>query len=165
MPKEAKVAKAKVGTQPDVAAAESQPPTESEMAAVLGEAYPAFQTLVGRAGPGAAEWRRYNQKSPWVLKVSQGKRSLFYARPDSGHLMVTVLLGGRAVEAALAGKVSKRLHDSIRKAKVYPEGRPVSVVIKRPSDIAGVEQLIAVKVETTARQGKSKPTPRGGRAT
>ena len=133
------------------------------MMVVLGEAYPAFQALVARAGPGAAEWRRYTKNSPWVLKVSEGKRSLFYARPDSGHLSVTVLLGERAVDAALAGRVSKRLHESIRNAKVYPEGRPVNVVVKRPSDFAKVEQLIAVKLEATARAGKSKANPRGGR--
>jgi hypothetical protein len=45
------------------------PPTESEMAAVLGDAYPAFQALVGRAGAGAAEWQRYTKNSPWVLKA------------------------------------------------------------------------------------------------
>jgi Protein of unknown function (DUF3788) len=90
-------------TPPTTAAA--HPPSGSEMRAVLGEAYAAFQALVRRAGPGAAEWRRYTKSSPWVLKVSQRKRSLFYARLDSGHLTVTVLLGGRAVEAALAGVV------------------------------------------------------------
>jgi len=145
------------------AAVAPHPPTESEMAAVLGDAYPAFRALVDRAGAGAAEWRRYTRNSPWVLKVSQGKRSLFYARPDSGHLRVTVLLGGRAVDAALAGRVSRRLHDSIRKAKVYPEGRPVSVVVKRPSDLAKVEELIAVKLEATARPSQSKVLSRGGR--
>jgi hypothetical protein len=134
------------------------------MAAVLGDAYPAFQALVSRAGLGAAEWRRYTKNSPWVLKVSQGKRSLFYARPDSGHLKVTVLLGERAVDAALAGRVSKRLQGSIRKAKVYPEGRPVNVVVKRPSDLARVEELISVKLEATGGLGKSKAVPRGGRA-
>jgi hypothetical protein len=142
---------------PPVAA---QPPSDSEMKAVLGEAYDAFQALVMRAGPGAAEWRRYSKNSPWVLKVSQGKRSLFYARPDSGHLKVTVLLGGRAVEAALAGRVSKRLHESIRKARAYPEGRPVSVAIKRPSDLGKVEELIAAKVAATARPVKGT-LPRG----
>ena len=141
----------------------AHPPSESEMRAVLGEAYSAFQDLVRRAGPGAAEWRRYTKNSPWVLKVTQGKRGLFYARPDSGHLKVTVLLGGRAVEAALAGQVSKRLHESIRNAKVYPEGRPVSVVIKRPSDLGQVEELIAAKVAAIARPGKRKVGPRGGR--
>jgi hypothetical protein len=133
------------------------------MAAVLGDTYPAFQALVARGGEGTAEWRRYSKQSPWVLKVSRGKRALFYARPDSGGLKVTVLLGGRAVEAALAGGVSKRLHASIRKAKVYPEGRPVSVVVKKPSDLAKVEALVAVKLEGTARSARPKSRPRGGR--
>jgi hypothetical protein len=133
------------------------------MRVVLGESYPAFQALVALAGPGAAEWRRYTKNSPWVLKVSEGKRSLFYARPDLGYLSVTVLLSERAVDAALAGRVSRRLHEAIRSAKVYPEGRPVNVVVKRPSDFAKVEQLIALKREATAGAGKSKANPRGGR--
>lgn len=108
------------------------------MAAVLGDAYPGFQALVSRRSETTAEWRRYSKKSPWVLKVSQGKRTLFYARPDFGKLKVTVLLGGRAAEAALAGQVRKQLHASIREAKVFPEGRPVSVWIKRPADLAKV---------------------------
>jgi hypothetical protein len=140
-----------------------QPPSESEMKAALGEAYAAFQDLVARAGPGAAEWRRYTKNSPWVLKVSQGKRALFYARPDSGHLRVTVLLGARAVDAALAGAVSKRLHESIRGAKTYPEGRPVSVLVKRPSDLTKVEQLIAVKLETTVKSHTATTRKRDGR--
>ena len=137
-------------------AAHSHPPTDAEMVALFGETYGALLTLVSRTKGGNAEWRRYNAKSPWVLKVTQDARALFYARPDSGHLLVTVLLGGRAVEAALGGRVSKRLHESIRTAKVYPEGRPVEVPVKRPADLATVEELIAVKLKTTARAGKAK---------
>jgi uncharacterized protein DUF3788 len=133
------------------------------MAAVLGDAYPGFQALVSRRGETTAEWRRYSKKSPWVLKVSQGKRTLFYARPDSGKLKVTVLLGGRAVEAALAGQVRKQLHASIREARVFPEGRPVSVWIKRPADLAKVEELVSVKLAATARSGTSTSRTRGGR--
>lgn len=138
------------------AAADARPPSDAEMAAVLGDAYPAFQALVNRDGKGTAEWRRYTRRSPWVLKVSEGKRTLFYARPESGSLTVTILLGGRAVDAALAGQVSRRLHASIRKAKVYPEGRPVSVVITKPSDLAKVEELVAVKLAATARSRRTK---------
>ena len=42
----------------------AHPPSDSELKAVLGEAYPAFQGLVSRAGPGAAEWRRYTKTRP-----------------------------------------------------------------------------------------------------
>src|SRR5512141_1358530 len=128
-----------------VTAVPEQPPSDTEMEAVLGDAYAGFRTLVEEAGAGAAEWRRYTKNSPWVLKVSEGKRSLFYARPDGGHLSVTVLLGDRAVDAALAGGVRKSLHDSIRRAKRYPEGRPVVVVVRRASDLAKVVELIEVK--------------------
>ena len=159
----AKVSKAKGSKASVPTAVAPHPPTESEMAAVLGDAYPAFQALVSGAGPGAAEWRRYTKSSPWVLKVSQGKRSLFYARPDSGHLRVTVLLGGRAVDAALAGRVSNRLHAAIRQAKVYPEGRPVSLLVRRPADVAKVEELIAVKLEATKGPRTPKTGPRAGR--
>jgi uncharacterized protein DUF3788 len=133
-------------TTPDT----SRPPSEREMAAALGDARPAFRALVRRDGA-IGEWRRYSKQSPWVLRVSMGKRTLFYARPDSGTVKVTVLLGGRAVEAALAGRVSKRLHASIRNARAFPEGRPVSVRIKTAKDVAKVEELIAVKLEATAR--------------
>lgn len=141
----------------------SQPPSAADMRAALGDAYPKFQELVAQTGAAGAEWRRYSKNSPWVLKVSDGKRSLFYARPEADHLRVTVLLGARAVEAALAGRVSKDLHESIRTARSYPEGRPVTVLVKRRSDLAKVEQLIAVKRETTARPGGPKALARGGR--
>ncbi len=141
------------------------PPSEAEIAAVLRDAHSAFQALLARRGPTVAEWRRYSRKSPWVLKVSQGKRTLFYARPDSGKLKVTVLLGASAVEAALAGQVSKQLHASIREAQVYPEGRPVSVWISRPADVRKLDELVSVKLagssKTKARTAKSRP--RGSR--
>lgn len=139
------------------------PPTDSEMAAALGEGYAAFQALVSGDGTRVAEWRRYTKHSPWVLRVSDRKRALFYARPEGGRLQITVLLGGRAVAAALSGAVSKRLHASIKNAKAYPEGRPVTVAIKKASDISKVEELIAVKVATTAGTRNSRSRPRGNR--
>ena len=47
--------------------------------------------------------------------------------------------------------------------RCIPEGRPVSVVIKRPSDLGKVEELIAAKDAATARPGTRKLGPRGGR--
>jgi hypothetical protein len=61
----------------------------------------------------------------------------------------TVVLGERAAQAALTGRVSKTLHAAIRAAKPYAEGRPVRVMVKGKADIAGVEQLVAVKLDPT----------------
>ena len=135
-----------------------RPPSDEEIAALLGKGYPAFQAVAAYGGKAVAEWKRYTAKSPWVLKVSMGKRSLFYARLDEGALLVTVLLAERATEAALAGGVRASLHEAIRSATVYPEGRPVVTRVRKPGDWRGVEELIALKVETAKPAARKRAT-------
>ena len=87
-------------------AQDAKPPAVSDVAALLGKSHAQFQVLTGR--PGAVrEWRRYGKTAPWVVKVSEGDRTLFYITPKPEHFEVTVVLGERAVAAALAGRVGK----------------------------------------------------------
>jgi hypothetical protein len=125
---------------------ESKPPSKRELASLLGKSHTAFLALAQRGSAFTGEWKRYGKKSPWVLKVSQGDRTLFYATPMPGAFEATIVLGERAAQAALAGRVSKMLHASIRAAKPYVEGRPVRVMVKGHADLAGVEELVAVKL-------------------
>ena len=127
----------------------ARPPTTRELNAQLGESYAAFKALTQRGSAVTCEWKRYSTTSPWVLKVSQGDRTLFYATPKVGSFEATVVLGERATEAALKGRVSKKLHASIRAARAYAEGRPVRVVVTDQADLAGVEQLVAIKLHPT----------------
>ena len=127
----------------------TRPPTTRELNALLGESYAAFKELTQRGSAVTREWKRYGKKSPWVLKVSQGDRTLFYVTPKAGSFEATVVLGERATEAALSGGVSKKLHSSIRAAKTYVEGRVVRVVVTDQADLASVEQLVAVKLDPT----------------
>jgi hypothetical protein len=131
---------------PDPVETPSEPPGEQELATVLGPARALLDALTGAPGR-SAEWRRYSKRSPWVLRVSQGGKPVIYLQPEAGALKATVMLGARAVEAALAGRVGPRLQGAIRGAKVYPEGRPVEVRVKRTSDVTGVEALVAVKLK------------------
>jgi hypothetical protein len=122
------------------------PPTTRELSALLGKSYAAFLTLTQRGSAVTCEWKQYSKKSPWVLRVSKGDRTLFYATPKVGSFEATVVLGERATEAALNGRVPKELHASIRAAKTYVEGRPVRVLVTSQADLANVEQLVAVKL-------------------
>lgn len=88
---------------------------------MLGKSHAQFQVLTRRPGA-VCEWRRYGKTAPWVMKVSDGDRMRFYIATEPGHFEVTVVLGERAVAAALAGRVAKKLHASIREAK--PRGVP-----------------------------------------
>lgn len=128
-----------------IAAQDAKPPTASDVAALLGKSHAQFQVLTGRPGA-VCEWRRYSKSAGWVVKVSEGDRTLFYMAPRPGHFEVTVVLGERAVAAALSGRVGKKLQASIREARAYVEGRPVRVLVKKQADLEAVEELVAVKL-------------------
>lgn len=132
-------------------AVDSKPPSTRELATLLGGSHAAFVALTQRGSGVTCEWKRYSKKSPWVLKVSRGDRTLLYATPRADVFEATVVLGERATQAALGGRVSKKLHASIRAAKPYVEGRPVRVMVRDQSDLAGVEELVAVKLDPTGQ--------------
>jgi hypothetical protein len=132
------------------AAKDAKPPTAGDVSTLLGSSHAQFEVLTGRPGA-ACEWRRYSKTAPWVVKVSEGDRTLFYITPKPGHFEVTVVLGERAVVAALAGRVGKKLHAAIRKAKPYVEGRPVRVLVRGEADVQAVEELVAVKLKPEVR--------------
>ena len=142
-------------------------PSADELAVLLGKSHGAFQALTHDRGGATCEWKRYSKKAPWVMKVSEGDRTLFYLTPQANQFEVTVVLGERAAEAALAGRVRKQLHAAIRSAKPYVEGRPVRVVVAAKADLAGVAELVAVKLKPESASTAARPSqvPRRGRTT
>ncbi len=133
-------------TEPS-SAHDSGAPGDDELVNLLGRSHAAFQTLAhGRSGV-TCEWKRYSKKGPWVLKVSEGDRTLFYLVPQANQFEVTVVLGQSATDAALAGRVRPELHATIRSAKPYVEGRSVKVVVTSKEDLVGVDELVAVKLK------------------
>jgi hypothetical protein len=129
---------------------DDEPPAPGEVATLLGRSHAQFEVLTRRAGA-VCEWRRYSKTAPWVMKVSDGDRTLYYITPKARHCEVTVVLGKRATAAALAGRVRKKLHPAIREAKPYVEGRPVRVLVRSAADVHAVEELLAVKLNPEAR--------------
>jgi hypothetical protein len=143
-----------------MSSSEDKPPGAAELSGVLGTAYAAFVTLTQRGSDVTCEWKRYSKKSPWTLRVSQRDRTLFYVTPKAHAFEVTVVLGDRAAEAALGGRVSKNLHGSIRAAKRYVEGRPVRIMIRKETELSAVEELVAVKLDPTAEKTRSSAARR-----
>src|SRR5688572_4694076 len=126
---------------------EDKAPSPEELAGLLGASEGAFIALTYDRAGAVCEWKRYSKKSPWVVKVSEGDRTLLYVTPQANQFEVTVVLGERAAQAALAGRVREGLHAAIRSAKPYVEGRPVRVVVTGKADLAGVAELVAVKLK------------------
>ena len=140
---------------------DANPPGDLQLGKLLGAAHAAFQVLAPGTAGTTREWKHYSKRSPWVLKVSRGTRTLYYLEPTAGAFKVTVVLGERATQAALAGRVSKTLHASIRDARAYPEGRPVRVIVRDTADLAGVNELLAVKLKPDAEPARRTRRSRG----
>ena len=131
------------------------PPGESERARLSAAAERAFRALASPYPGTWAEWKRYGAKSGWVLKVGIGKRTLLYLRPHAGQLTATVVLGDRAVAAALASRLPEGLKGAIRAARRYVEGRPIPVVVKGPREVGHVMRLLDAKREPAAGSSRS----------
>jgi hypothetical protein len=138
-------------------------PSPNELARLLGKSFAAFDALAHDRAGATSEWKRYSKNAPWVVKVSEGERTLYYLTPQAGQFEVTVVLGERATQAALAGAVRPELHSAIQSAKPYVEGRPVRVIVARKTDLAGVEELVAVKLRPEVASTVATPSKVAGR--
>jgi len=113
---------------------------------LLGPARPAWEALLGGGGRRRREWKRYSAKYDWVVRVHDGKRTLFWLRPVARQLHVTLILGGKAVAAGLAGGLPERLKARLRAAPVYPEGRAIRLGLRSARGVPDVERLLALKL-------------------
>ena len=121
-------------------------PSDAELRRLLGRRYALFER-VAHPRPGVAgEWRSYKKGAPPVLKVLEGKQTLYYVRPDSVAVHVSFLLSRRACEGASAARLPARLRSAIESAQVFPEGRAVRLAMHRVAEVADVTALLAVKL-------------------
>jgi len=127
-------------------------PSQAELHTLLGRRYATFDRVVHLSAGARGEWRSYKKGTAPILKVIDGKRTLYYVRPDRASVHVSFLLGRRACEAALAGHLPPDLRTAIESGKQYPEGRAVRLEVRRLADVAAVEALLAVKVARSATE-------------
>jgi hypothetical protein len=126
----------------------TEPPDEKALVGSLGGARPAFDRLRGLRPGTTAEWRRYTKTGPWTLKVTEGKRTLYYLTPGASEFHVTLILGERATEAAIGAEdVPEAQKRALREARPYVEGRGIRVAVRGDQDVAVVERLLAIKLE------------------
>jgi len=80
------------------------------------------------------------------MRVHDGKRTLLWLHPTAGELRVTLILGGKAVAAGLAGALPERLKSRLRAAPVYPEGRAIRLGLRSARGVPDVERFLALKL-------------------
>ena len=124
-------------------------PTAEEVDTALGVSAPLWHELVDWAhqhGAAGEEWKCTSPKHGWSLRLQQKKRNIVYLSPCTGCIRVAFVLGDRAVEAAKAARLPKRVLDELDHAPRYPEGTGLRLVVTKHGDLAAIEKLAAIKM-------------------
>ncbi len=126
-------------------------PNENVLKGCLGAAMPAWQSFVGMLETDyplvKPEWRYYNDGYQWLFKVIYKKKTLCWVKPFEKFFRMSFYYGGKADElidgSSLDAKLKKQYHES--EGKTF---RPISMEIKKKSDLKEVRKLIELKMTT-----------------
>jgi hypothetical protein len=128
----------------------SRAPEEAEVASALGRSYPLWKKLRSQLSarlesPGE-EWGYGSKATGWGLRIRNGKRVILYMTPRSGHFLASVVLGGRAVEAAHRGELPAPLLRTLDGSRRYAEGTGVRLEVRTAADLRSALALALLKI-------------------
>jgi hypothetical protein len=129
---------------------ESIKPDDSRLARVLGEKARFREAIKEHVeqkhGKVSEEWKFYNAKSGWTLKVLLKKRNLFFFAPRPGYFRLAFVFGDKAVSAVERSDLPDDVKNELRNARKYVEGRGIRIEVKSQKDVEHVKKLIDIKV-------------------
>ena len=128
------------------------PPTDTELAELLGPALDLWQTLrlrIRSAGAGATErWVFGGRRYGWSCRFEHGKKGILYLTPDAGRFRVGVALSDAGREAVLASDLPSEVHEGLQAATRAIEGWPIRMQVRTAEDVAVAVRLAEVKLST-----------------
>lgn len=124
-------------------------PTDAEVIATLGPAKDVWNAIVAevaeRYAPLECEWRPSKSDFGRMCLLKCRKRTLAYLTPGADAVTVAIVLGKRAVEAALKSHVPARIKTAIKEARAYAEGSGIRFAVGAMEEIPIVLDLIRLK--------------------
>jgi hypothetical protein len=125
-------------------------PDDKTMGAELGDTYRYYTSICdfikNEFGSLTPEWKFYNQKSGWTLKLFHKKRNILFIGPRRGFFLVAFIFGEKAVDKVLAGDLPEKIKTELATAKKYAEGRGVRIEVRTNEDAALINKLIKIKL-------------------
>ena len=128
----------------------SKTPDDKSLGRVLKDTEPVWKQISAHLdaeyGEIRKQWKHYGQKSGWVVKVIQKKRTIFYLIPHDGYFDLSFVFGDKAVAAAEKSPLPQKLLEELRAARRYVEGRGLSVPVKSSRALKSIKTLVAIKL-------------------
>jgi hypothetical protein len=92
------------------------------------------------------EWKFYNKKSGWILKMFTRKRNVLFIVPCEKYFRVAFTLGDKASDLIFNSELPDFIRKDLLMAKKYAEGRTIQIDVKSGSDFKTILELIKIKL-------------------
>jgi hypothetical protein len=94
------------------------------------------------------EWKFYNAKSGWILKMFSKKRNVLFVIPGEGVFRIAITFGQKAADEVMTAEFPDALKEELRKATKYAEGRTIQLEVRTKKQLEVVLKLIRIKLTT-----------------
>jgi hypothetical protein len=92
------------------------------------------------------EWKYYNKKSGWVLKMFARKRNVLFIVPCNKYFRIVFTCGDKAAEMVINSKLPDRIKKDLSEAKKHTEGRTIQIEVKTKDDLENILEMIRIKL-------------------
>lgn len=92
------------------------------------------------------EWKFYNKKSGWILKMISKKRNLLFIVPLYDYFKVAFTFGDKATDLIFKSKLPESIKKKTADAKKYVEGRTIQLEVKNEKELQNIIELIKIKM-------------------
>lgn len=92
------------------------------------------------------EWKFYNQKSGWILKMFSKKRNVLFIVPCNKYFRVAFTFGDKATDLIFNSKLPDSIKKDLFQAKKYAEGRTIQIEVRTANDLNNILDMIRIKL-------------------
>lgn len=95
----------------------------------------------------SGDWNYYNDGKQWLFKMSQKKKTIFWAGILRGSFRITFYFGDKAEPVIDKSDLPQTVKEEFKTGKRYGKIRAISIKVNSASDIDTVKKLVAIKTK------------------
>ena len=92
------------------------------------------------------EWKFYNKKSGWILKLFNKKRNVVFIVPCENHFRAAFTFGDKACDIVYTSELPESIKKDLFEAKKYAEGHTIQIEVKSENDCENILELVRIKL-------------------
>jgi uncharacterized protein DUF3788 len=121
----------------------SNKPNDAVLEETLGNAKEYLDYFIELTNEYIQEWKFYNKKSGWTLKIATKKKALLWLIPYSGYFLAGMALREPEWQMLLdSDDTPELIKDLLNDSKKYPEGFALSVTIKTEEEFEAMKFVV-----------------------